>query len=129
MSHAQPQARYSPDPATVAAHNDTFRKAVCAGQRPTRPICGVLLVTRSITGINENFLTNALMAVGAFDTFAPDNDPDGYHDFGAIEIDGEKVFFKIDLYQADTDKRWGAETPDKPETVERVLTVMLASDW
>ena len=35
----------------------------------------------------------------------------------------------IDLYEADSDFRYGAETPDNPDTTMRVLTIMLARDW
>ncbi|WP_350082481.1 DUF3768 domain-containing protein [Hoeflea sp.] len=34
-----------------------------------------------------------------------------------------------DLYEADSDFRYGAETPDNPATTVRVLTIMLARDW
>ena len=34
-----------------------------------------------------------------------------------------------DLYEADSDFRYGAETPDNPATTMRVLTIMLARDW
>jgi hypothetical protein len=39
-----------------------------------------------------------LAAVQSFNTFDDGNDPWGEHDFGAIVIDGERVFFKIDYY-------------------------------
>ncbi|GLO80219.1 hypothetical protein MACH23_36400 [Sulfitobacter pontiacus] len=48
---------------------------------------------------------------------------------GAVEIRGETVFWKIDLYEAGSDFRYGAETPDNPATTVRVLTIMLARDW
>ena len=70
-----------------------------------------------------------LMAAGEFDVFEPENDLEGWHDFGAVEIQGETVFWKIDLYEADSDFRYGAETPDNPATTMRVLTIMLARDW
>jgi Protein of unknown function (DUF3768) len=34
--------------------------------------------------------------VRTFDNFTPENDPYGEHDFGAVEFDGEKWYFKID---------------------------------
>jgi hypothetical protein len=39
------------------------------------------------------------------------------------------VFWKIDLYEADSDFRYGAETPDNPATTMRVLAIILARDW
>jgi len=64
-----------------------------------------------------------------FEIFEPENDPSGWHDFGAVDIRGQKVFWKIDLYEADSDFRYGAEAPDNPSTTMRVLTIMMASDW
>ena len=63
------------------------------------------------------------------ETSEPENDPEGWHDFGAVEIQGETVFWKLDLYEADSDFRYGAEAPDNPATTMRVLTIMLARDW
>ena len=45
------------------------------------------------------------------------------------EIRGETVFWKLDLYEADSDFRYGAEASDNPATTMRVLTIMLARDW
>ena len=73
--------------------------------------------------------SEAVQAVGTFDTFEPENDPEGWHGFGAVEIRGETVFWKLDLYEAASDFRYGAETPDKPETTLRVLIIMMAPDW
>ena len=74
-------------------------------------------------------MAEAVKATGEFATFEPENDPEGWHDFGAVEIRRETVFWKLDLYEADSDFRYGAETPDNPATTMRVLTIMLARDW
>ena len=34
-----------------------------------------------------------------FDDFDADNDPRDEHDFGSFELEGEKLFWKIDLYE------------------------------
>ncbi|UFE92347.1 DUF3768 domain-containing protein (plasmid) [Pseudosulfitobacter pseudonitzschiae] len=86
-------------------------------------------VTRSLMEADDGFMAEAVGATGEFATFEPENDPEGWHDFGAVEIRGETVFWKIDLYEADSDFRYGAETPDNPATTMRVLTIMLARDW
>ena len=39
-----------------------------------------------------------LDAVAAFDGFDADNDPYGEGDFGALEVEGERLFFKIDYF-------------------------------
>lgn len=74
-------------------------------------------------------MEEAVKATGEFNVFESENDPDGCHDFGAVDIRGQKIFWKIDLYETDSDFRYGAETPDNPATTMRVLTIMMASDW
>lgn len=68
-----------------------------------------------------------MTAIRSFDGFSKDNDPWGEHDFGAIEIGEEKIFWKIDAY--DLDLRWGSPNPANPAVTHRVLTVMLASEY
>jgi hypothetical protein len=36
--------------------------------------------------------------VMAFDTFTADNDPYGEHDFGSLDYEGQRIFWKIDYY-------------------------------
>ena len=59
----------------------------------------------------------------------PGNDPHGERDFGAIEFQGHKIFWKIDVYAIDGTFAWGSETPWDPLQSFRVVTIMLASDW
>lgn len=125
---AQPQTD-RPNPAVIAAQNDAFRRFACLGIKPDQPIQGRLVVTQSMMEAGDGFVNAAVQAVGAFDTFEPENDPEGWHDFGAVAIQGETVFWKVDLYEASSDFRYGAEAPDNPETTMRVLTIMLARDW
>ena len=129
MSTPEPAEFSPPDTATIAAQNDAFRRFACLGIAPDQPIQGRLVVAQSLIEAGDGFVTEAVQATGAFDTFEPDNDPEGWHDFGAVTIRGETVFWKVDLYEADSDFRYGAEAPDNPETTMRVLTVMMARDW
>ena len=125
---ALPQTE-GPDIAAIATHNDAFRKLACLGETPSQPIQGRMHLTSSLAMAEDGLALEAVQAVGEFDVFEPENDPDGCHDFGAVDIRGQKVFWKIDLYEADSDFRYGAETPDNPATTIRVLTIMMASDW
>ena len=125
---ARPQTE-GPDIAAIAAQNDAFRKLACLGETPSQPIQGRMHLTSSLAMAEDGLALEAVQAVGEFDVFEPENDPDGCHDFGAVDIRGQKVFWKIDLYEADSDFRYGAETPDNPATTVRVLTIMMASDW
>ena len=123
-----PQTK-GPDIAAIAAQNDAFRKLACLGVAPDQAIAGRMHVTRSLAEAEDGFMAEAVKATGEFNSFSSENDPWGWHDFGAVDIRGEKVFWKLDLYEADSDFRYGAETPDNPATTIRVLTIMMASDW
>ena len=59
----------------------------------------------------------------------PGNDPHGERDFGCIEHQGHKIFWKVDVYANDGTFAWGSETPWDALQSFRVVTVMLASDW
>jgi hypothetical protein len=62
-----------------------------------------------------------------FDNFNADNDQHREHDFGSFELEGEKLFWKIDYY--DLAGEFGAEDPTDPKKTLRVLTVMLAEEY
>lgn len=64
--------------------------------------------------------------VTSFETFTPDNDPHGEHDFGASEHKGRKLFWKIDynLLNMVSD----LEDPADPAQTVRVLTIMFADE-
>ncbi len=129
MSHPQTKDNDAPDATVIAAQNDAFRQFACLGLAPDQPIPGRMHVTRSLMEAGDGFMAEAVQARGAFDRFEPENDPEGWHDFGAVTIRGETVFWKLDLYEADSEFRCGAETPDNPATTVRVLTIMMAHDW
>ena len=63
-----------------------------------------------------------------FDRFTDDNDPHGEHDFGCIELEARRIFWKIDYY-ADDAMEWGSEEPSEPARTYRVLTIMLAEEY
>lgn len=99
--------------------NDLFR---CKGRGN-----GTILVTPGVQERGQEFMQGAFQAVREFDQFSDDNDPWGEHDFGAIEIEGEKVFWKIDCY--DPTMTQGSENPANEALTYRVLTIMLASEY
>ena len=63
----------------------------------------------------------------AFDDFNADNDPHREHDFGSFELEGEKLFWKIDYYEQKAD--FGSEDPTDPKKTLRVLIIMLAVEY
>lgn len=74
-----------PEPVPVQAIrelNDRFRRD---GEGD-----GTLVVTSGLTGNGIDFVREAVAAVRSFDAFTPDNDPYGEHDFGAVEVNGQK---------------------------------------
>lgn len=114
-----------PAPGSLAAQNDAFRRAL--GEAAVCGIGGRVVVTCGVEGRGAAFVFQALNAVRDFKVFDPDNDPHGEHDFGAVDVEGAKLFWKIDLY--DVDYAYGSERPDDPTVTRRVLTVMLADEY
>jgi hypothetical protein len=80
-----------------------------------------------VAALPELELAELRRAVAAFDTFTEDNDPYGERDFGAVELEGERYFWKIDYY--DRTLRFGAEDPSDTSETMRVLTLMHASEY
>ena len=62
-----------------------------------------------------------------FNDWPEGNDPYGEHDFGAFDLFGERLFFKIDYYHPDHDTH--APVPSSIELCRRVLTIMLADEY
>ena len=96
MTTSQASTTDRPDITVIAAQNDAFRKLACLGIAPNQPIAGRMHVTRSLAEAEDGFMAEAIKATGEFNVFEPVNDPDGSHDFGAADIRGQKVFWKID---------------------------------
>ena len=88
---------------------------------------GRVLITSGLQEHGAEFALAAVTAVRDFNAFSDDNDPWGEHDFGAVDIDGEKVFWKIDYYTPDLTA--GSENPANEGLTHRVLTIMLASEY
>lgn len=98
--------------------NDVLRKTMEGGQ---------WLITPGVVGLGPGAMTEAVRAVQAFEEFSSDNDPYGEHDFGSVQVMGETLFWKIDYL--DNDKMYGSPDPSNADLTERVLTVMLASEY
>jgi len=65
-----------------------------------------------------------LREVMNFSSFTAGNDPYGEHDFGAVEVGGERYFFKIDYY--DEDFEFGVD--QYRDAFRRALTIMRADE-
>lgn len=111
----------------VATQNDAFRKAI-GGETTETPVPeGRVVMTRGIFERDAAFQSALIAAVVAYDDFNTDCDPHGWHEMGVIEIDGEKVWFKIDLY--DEAYEYGSSDPTDPRFTRRVLTLLFPSEY
>ena len=102
----------------VRALNDILRRTLSGG---------TLVLTAGIIALGRERQQAILDAIAAFDRFDADNDPHVEHDFGAVEVAGERVFWKIDYY--DRSGRYASPDPADTSVTRRVLTVMLAGEY
>ena len=109
--------------ALIAEQNDRFRRLFGHDTE----IRGVVLITSGVAARGDDFAAQVAAQVIAFDDFNEDNDPWGDHSFGIVEVEGEKVYWKIDLYDAAFE--YGAEMPADPATTRRVLTMLLPTEY
>ena len=103
----------------IADLNDKFRKNLVN----RRPYLHDGRRQRQRSGVRFKDVSEVI----AFDDFNADNDPHSEHDFGSFELEGEKLFWKIDYY--DLAGEFGSEDPTDPKKTLRVLTVMLAEEY
>ena len=99
--------------------NDAMRRA--------GPFPGRWMITQGVIANGPEFMLRAVEDIRVFSAFDTDNDPYNEHDFGALEIEGEKLFWKIDYY--DKSLEFGSEDPADPAQTTRILTLMLASEY
>lgn len=86
-----------------------------------------VMMTPGVQALSDAQRARLFTAVKTFDQFSEDNDPHGEHDFGAVEIDGDRFFWKWDYYDAAME--YGSEDPSDPQKTTRVLTIMLAEEY
>ena len=102
----------------IRALNDAFR---------TTGLGGKVVCTHGVFELGAEKFQEVRKALTRYDNFTPDNDPYGEHDFGSFEIDGTKLFWKIDYYAEDM--MHGSDDASDPDKTKRVLTIMLASEY
>ena len=117
------EADYPRDAATIAAQNDLFRSSL--GDTPDLP--GQMVMTQGVAALTPIEQLDVIRSVARFDIFYEDNDPNQEHDFGGFEVNGKRLFWKIDLYA--NDLQHGSEEPTNPKVTYRILTIMLASEY
>ena len=104
----------------IAELNDQLRTTF-------NPKAGKVLLTQGFQSLGDGDQVTFFGLVRTFNDFTVDNDPYGEHDFGAVEHNGNKVFFKIDYYAPDL--QHGSEDPADPNQTVRVMTLMLSHEY
>ncbi|SDL26423.1 DUF3768 domain-containing protein [Aliiruegeria lutimaris] len=105
--------------AAIRDLNDRFRRKG-AGH-------GSVVITQGVQAKGAAFIDKAITAVRGFDGFNEANDPWAEHDFGVVEVEGDRVFWKIDPY--DLSLTMLSQNPANEGVTHRVLTIMLASEY
>jgi hypothetical protein len=101
----------------IAALNDELR---------THFRGGIVLMTDGVEASGER--DRVIEAVRRYRFRGVDgNNPYGENDFGAVDVGGDKYFFKIDYY--DLDLRMHSPDPTDPAVTRRVLTIMRANEY
>ena len=92
---------------------------------------GFITMTQGVAAAPGEFWLKVLAKLASLrpKDFPAGDDPYRERDFAAFEVEGEKLYFKIDYFQRGSNHLAGAENPENAETTERVLTVMLREEY
>ena len=104
--------------ARIRALNDELRQNFAGG---------VAVMTSGIAALGAEAVARIVKTIAVFDDFCHANDPHEEHDFGAFDVDGHRVFFKIDYY--DESLTYHSPDPADPSVTKRVITIMLAEEY
>lgn len=104
--------------ARIRALNDQLRQTGTGGR---------IMLTAGVAALPPETVAVIVLAVQRFDSFSPDNDPYGEHDFAALDAPGQRVMFKIDYY--DLTLSVHSDDPADGGLTARVLTIMLAIEY
>ncbi len=88
---------------------------------------GIAVVTPGVAALGQKAVERIVQTIAVFDDFCHANDPHEEHDFGSFQAEGETVFFKIDYF--DRLLRHHSPDPSDPSVTQRVITIMLASEY
>lgn len=102
----------------VRALNDRLRQQHLGGR---------IFLSSGLVALGQEACSQALQKIREVADFNERNDPYGEHDFGGIELNGKRVFWKIDYYDHSLTSR--AVDPTDPAQCTRVMTVMLAWEY
>lgn len=88
---------------------------------------GKVFLSPAVTAKGDAFKEAALRSVAEFDGFTEEHDHLGQHDAGLVNVDGERLFFRIDYEDRNTGER--SFDPADTEKTRRVMTILLAEEW
>jgi len=80
--------------------------------------CRIILTASVVHSPNREKI---IQAIQNFKYFKKEDDPYGEHDFGTVDIEGNKYFFKIDYY----DEHYWLHREDG----KRVITIMRSDEY
>ena len=103
----------------IAELNDRFRKGDVS--------LGTYRMTPMVQALTPEQRDRVIAQIQGFEEFTEEDDPYGEHDFGGVEVDGEKYFWKIDYYSPDME--YLSEDPSGPNETRRVMTVMHCTEY
>ena len=98
--------------------NDELRQNLSAG---------TALITAGVAALGAEAVARIVKTIAVYDDFCHANDPYEEHDFGVFEVDGRKIFFKIDYF--DKSRLLHSPDPSDPSVTERVITIMFAEEY
>ncbi|HEV3022928.1 MAG TPA: DUF3768 domain-containing protein [Pirellulales bacterium] len=90
-------------------------------------IGGLAVITPGVAALGQEAVSRIVKTIAVFDDFCHANDPHEEHDFGAFEVDGHRLFFKIDYFDSSLTQH--SPDPADPAVTERVITIMLAEEY
>jgi Protein of unknown function (DUF3768) len=104
--------------ARIRALNDELRQNFTGG---------IAVMTPVIAALGAEAVARIVKTVAVFDDFCHANDPHEEHDFGAFDVDGHAIMFKIDYL----DQSMSMHSPDPadPSVTQRVITIMLEEEY
>lgn len=88
---------------------------------------GGAFMTLGVAALGPDLAERILDAIMMYDNFCQDSDPYEEREFGSVNVEGHKIFFKIDYYSADMTE--GSADPSDPSVTKRILTIMLAEEY
>lgn len=112
------QEDFAEKAARIRQLNDKFR---------TTGRGGLVMMTQGVQQLGVMRHAEIMQTIRQFDAFDESNDPHGEHDFGAINVAGLQLFWKIDYY--DIDMEMGSLDPSDLAVTCRVMTIMVANEY